>query len=88
MADRYPIQEEEHVQYQQMAFVGTDLLKLRVDTSSTASGLLAKISGRSSTLGSTGSRLVPELHTTAGSRFGTRRVACGICIAPSPCQKA
>jgi uncharacterized protein (TIGR04255 family) len=27
VADRYPIQEEEHVQYQQMSFVGTDLLQ-------------------------------------------------------------
>lgn len=27
VADRYPNQEEEHVQYQQMAFVGTDLLQ-------------------------------------------------------------
>lgn len=27
VADRYPIQEEEHVQYQQMSFVGTDLLR-------------------------------------------------------------
>jgi uncharacterized protein (TIGR04255 family) len=27
VAGRYPIQEEEHVQYQQMSFVGTDLLQ-------------------------------------------------------------
>jgi uncharacterized protein (TIGR04255 family) len=27
IAQRYPIQEEEHVQYQQMSFVGTDLLQ-------------------------------------------------------------
>jgi uncharacterized protein (TIGR04255 family) len=27
VADRYPIQEEEHVQYQQMSFIGTDLLQ-------------------------------------------------------------
>ncbi len=27
VADRYPIQEEEHVQYRQMSFVGTDLLQ-------------------------------------------------------------
>lgn len=27
VADRYPIQEEEHVQYHQMSFVGTDLLQ-------------------------------------------------------------
>ena len=27
VAERYPIQEEEYVQYQQMSFVGTDLLQ-------------------------------------------------------------
>ena len=29
VADRYPIQEEEHVQYQQVSFVGTDLLQTK-----------------------------------------------------------
>ena len=88
VADRYPIQEEEHLRYQQMSFVGTDLLQtegghqlngFRFVSEDKREIFYARLDG--------GSHSVSKLPMTAGRLFGTRRVGCGIYTVLSPCLK-